>query len=176
MEQLNVITKRVDVLRMVKYYIDQLGIYGLFSKYVKKPVRSPVDPAKILSVVVASIVCASQPLYKVEQWAADYMDGLSEYGLNASMYNDDQIAKKLDCLFKADRNSFMCELSANAIGVYLPETKQIHNDSTLVTERCVQFHLYRYGRKSAFFIVLIYRDAGNSSNPNIRENNWLGFH
>ena len=30
MEQLNVITKRVDVLPMVKYYMDQLGIYGLF--------------------------------------------------------------------------------------------------------------------------------------------------
>ncbi|EFK11323.1 conserved hypothetical protein, partial [delta proteobacterium NaphS2] len=133
MEQLNVITKRVDVLPMVKYYIDQLGIYGLFSKYVKKPEQSPVDPAQILSVVVANIICASQPLYKVEQWAADYMDGLSEYGLNASMYNDDQIAKKLDCLFKADRNSFMCELSANAIGVYLLETRQIHNDSTSVT-------------------------------------------
>jgi len=133
MEQLNVITKRVDVLPMVKYYIDQLGIYGLFSKYVKKPERSPVDPAQILSVMVANIVCASQPLYKVEQWAADYMDGLSEYGLNASVYNDDQIAKNLDRLFEADRNSLMSELTANAIGVYLLETKQIHNDSTSVT-------------------------------------------
>ena len=133
MEQLNVITKRVDVLPMVKHYIDQLGIYGLFSKYVKKPERSPVDPAQILSVLVANIVCASQPLYKVEQWAADYMDGLSEYGLNASIYNDDQIAKSLDLLFKADRNSFMSELTANAIWVYLLETKQIHNDSTSVT-------------------------------------------
>jgi len=105
MEQLNVITKRVDVLPMVKYYIDRLGIYGLFSKYVKKPARSPADPAQILSVMVANIVCASQPLYKVEQWAADYMDGLSEYGLNASVYNDDQIAKNLDWFFEADRNS-----------------------------------------------------------------------
>ena len=43
MEQLNVITKRVDVLPMVKYYIDQLGIYGLFSKYVKKPSYSAVS-------------------------------------------------------------------------------------------------------------------------------------
>jgi hypothetical protein len=52
MEQLNVITKRVDVLPMVKYYMDQLGIYGLFSKYVKKPERCTVDPAQILSVMV----------------------------------------------------------------------------------------------------------------------------
>ena len=133
MEQLDVITKRVDVLPMVKYYMDQLGIYGLFSKYVKKPERCPVDPAQILSVMVANIVCASQPLYKVEQWAADYMDGLSETGLNASVYNDDQLAKNLDRLFKADRNSFISELTANAIDVYRLETNQIHNDSTSVT-------------------------------------------
>jgi len=78
-------------------------------------------------------VCASRPLYKVEQWAADYMDGLSEYAFNASIYNDDQLAKKLSLLFKADRNSFMAELSANAIAVYLLENKQMHNDSTSIT-------------------------------------------
>jgi len=133
MEKLDVITKRVDVLPMVKYYMDQLGIYDLFSKYVQNPTRSPVDSAQILSIMVANIVCASQPLYKVEQWAADYMDGLSEYTFNASIYNDDQLAKKLDLLFKADRNSLMAELSANAIAVYLLEKKQMHNDSTSIT-------------------------------------------
>jgi len=133
MEKLDVITKRVDVLPMVKYYMDQLGIYDLFAKYVQNPTRSPVDSAQILSIMVANIVCASRPLYKVEQWAADYMDGLSEYAFNASIYNDDQLAKKLSLLFKADRNSLMAELSANAIAVYLLEKKQMHNDSTSIT-------------------------------------------
>ena len=133
MEKLDVITKKVDVLPMVKYYMDQLGIYDLFAKYVRNPMRSPVDSAQILSIMVANIVCASRPLYKIEQWASDYMDGLSEYNFNASIYNDDQLARKLDLLFKADRNSFMAELSANAIAVYLLEIMQIHNDSTSIT-------------------------------------------
>ena len=133
MDEMNVITKKVDVLPMVKYYMDQLGIYDLFAKYVQNPKRSPVDSAQILSVMVANIVCASRPLYRVEQWAADYMDGLTEYGFNASIYNDDQLAKKLDLLFKADRNSFMAELAANAIFVHMLETNQIHNDSTSIT-------------------------------------------
>ena len=133
MDKMDVVTKKVDVLPMVKYYMDQLDIYGLFSKYVETPKRSPVDSAQILSIMVANIVCASQPLYRVEKWAADYMDGLSEYDFNASIYNDDQLAKKLDLLFKADRDSFMAELSSNAIEVYLLENKQIHNDSTSVT-------------------------------------------
>ena len=133
MDEMNVITKKVDVLPMVKYYMDQLGIYDLFAKYVQNPKRSPVDSAQILSVMVANIVCASRPLYRVEQWAADYMDGLTEYGFNASIYNDDQLAKKLDLLFKADRNSFMAELAANAIFVHMLETYQMHNDSTSIT-------------------------------------------
>ena len=133
MDEMNVITKKVDVLPMVKYYMDQLGVYGLFAKYVQKPKQCPVDPAQILSIMVANIVCASHPLYKVQQWAADYMDGLSENSLNASDYNDDQLAKNLDRLFKADRNSFMAELAANAIFVYMLETNQIHNDSTSIT-------------------------------------------
>ena len=133
MEKLDVITKKVDVLPMVKYYMDQLGIYDLFAKYVQNPMRSPVDSAQILSIMVANIVCASRPLYKIEQWAAGYMDGLSEYSFNASIYNDDQLAKKLDLLFKADRNSLMAELTANAIAVYHLEKKQMHNDSTSIT-------------------------------------------
>ena len=132
MDKMNVITKKVDVFPMVKYYMDQLGVYSLFAKYVQKPNCCPVDPAQILSIMVINIVCASQPLYKIQQWAEDYMDGLSEYGLNASIYNDDQLAKNLDRLFKADRNSLMAELSANAIDVYNLETKQIHNDSTSI--------------------------------------------
>ncbi len=59
MDEINVITKKVDVLPMVKYYMDQLGIYDLFAKYVQNPKRSPVDSAQILSVMVANIVCAS---------------------------------------------------------------------------------------------------------------------
>ena len=133
MDQIDVITKKVDVLPMVKYYMDQLGVYDLFAKYVQRPKSCPVDPAQILSVMVANIVCASHPLYKIQQWAADYTDGLSEYPLNASDYNDDQLAKNLDRLFDADRHSFMCELSSNAIDVYLLETSQIHNDSTSIT-------------------------------------------
>lgn len=133
MNQIDVIMKKVDVLPMVKYYMDQLGVYGLFAKYVQKPKSCPVDPAQILSIMVVNIVSASHPLYKIKQWIADYTDGLSEQPLKASDYNDDQLAKNLDRLFVADRHSFMSELSSNAIDAYLLETGQIHNDSTSVT-------------------------------------------
>jgi len=133
MDKIDVITKKVDVLPMVKHYMDQLRLYELFAKYVQKPRSCPADPAQILSIMVANIVCASHPLYKIEQWVADYTDGLSELPIKASEYNDDQLANNLDRLFNADRNSFMTELSSNAISVYLLETCRIHNDSTSIT-------------------------------------------
>lgn len=133
MEQIEVITKKVDVFPMAKYYIDQLGVYDLFAKYVLKPKCCPVELSQILSIMVSNIICASQPLYKIEHWVTNYMDGISESGRNASDYNDDQLAKNLDRLFDADRNSLMTELSANAIKVHQLETNQIHNDSTSIT-------------------------------------------
>ena len=96
MNQIDVITKKVDVLPMVKYYMDQLGVYGLFAKYVQKPKSCPVDPAQILSIMVVHIVSVSHPLYKIQQWVADYTDGPSEQPLNASDYNDVQLARNLD--------------------------------------------------------------------------------
>ena len=41
MDKIDVVTKKVDVLPMVKYHMDQLGIYGHFAKYVENPKRSP---------------------------------------------------------------------------------------------------------------------------------------
>jgi len=133
MKQIETRTKKLDVLPMVKHYMDELDLFKLLQKYVPNPQNSTMEPAQILSMMVVNIICASKPLYKVEEWLTDYMDGLSEVPLNAGSYNDDQLARKLDLLFHADRNSLMTELSSNAIRVHELETKQIHNDSTSIT-------------------------------------------
>ena len=71
--------------------MDQLRLYELFAKYVQKPGSCPADPAQILSIMAANIVCTSHPLYKIEQWVADYTDSLNELPIKASEYNDDQL-------------------------------------------------------------------------------------
>ncbi len=133
MDQIQATVKKIDVLPMVKYYIDQLNLYDLFAKYVPKPERSPIEPAQILSIIVMNIICCSHPLYKIEEWIADYTDGLCELPQNASIYNDDQLGKNLDRLFFADRNSFMTELTTAAIKIHNLMTNRIHNDSTSIT-------------------------------------------
>jgi len=44
-----------------------------------------------------------------------------------------RLAKGISCLFDADQNSLMIELSSNAIRVHELLTDEIHNDSPTVT-------------------------------------------
>lgn len=133
MEQIEARAKTIGVFPMVKYYMDQLGLYGLFEKYVPMPLNGSVEPAQVLCMMVANIICASKPLYKVEEWLADYIDGLGEEPIQATLYNDDQLARSLDRLFRADRHSLLTELSGRAMRVHELETNRIHNDTTSIT-------------------------------------------
>lgn len=126
-------TKRVDVLPLVKHYITELNLYELFKKYIPKQSNATMEPAQALCMMILNIICASHPLYRVEEWLAEYTDGMAENVFNASQYNDDQLGRSLSKLFNADRNSLMAELSANAIRTHKLEHDDIHNDSTSVT-------------------------------------------
>ncbi|OAD19953.1 transposase (IS4 family protein) [Candidatus Thiomargarita nelsonii] len=84
--------------------------------------------------MVVNILDSNRPLYKVEEWLADYADGKGEVIQKASKYNDDRLGRCcIDGLYNADRNSLMTEISANAIMVHELETECIHNDTTTIT-------------------------------------------
>lgn len=133
MEQIETRAKTIGVFPMVKYYMEQLGLHGLFEKYVPMPLNGSVEPAQVLCVMVSNIICASKPLYKIEEWLTDYTDGLGEEPVHAALYNDDQLVRSLDRLFGADRHSLLTELSGNAIRVHELETNRIHNDTTSIS-------------------------------------------
>ena len=126
-------TKLVGALPLVKHYMSKLGIYEIFDKYIPQKSKELVPPARVLCAMVLNIVCAPRPLYKAEEWLADFADGLGGDGLLASVYNDDRLARKLEDLFAADRNSMMTEFAAGAVKIFTLETKDIHNDTTSVT-------------------------------------------
>jgi transposase len=85
--------------------------------------------------VFSAAIAASfnKPLYKVKEWLRQYSDGLVAESVEASLYNDDRLARALSALFRADRHAFMTEVSGNAILIHKLLTEQIHNDSTSVT-------------------------------------------
>ena len=133
MEQFETQFKQVDVLPMVKHFMDELDLYNLFTKYVPTATGSLADHAESLCILTANIICDNKPLYKVQQWLRRYSDGFDGEPLAASHFNDDRFARALSALFDSDRHSLMSEVSANAISVHKLLTDEIHNDSTTVT-------------------------------------------
>jgi len=125
--------KQLDVLPLVKHYITELGLHDLFDKHVPNNKGFEIKPAQVLCMMIMNVVVAAKPLYKVDEWLLEYLDGKAEHIDNAAKYNDDRLARCLDELFYADRHSLMTEASGSAIKVHELETKGIHNDSTTVS-------------------------------------------
>ncbi len=133
MEQFEVRFKQVDVLPLVKHYMDELDLFNLFTKYVPAAAGSLADHAESLCILAANIICNNKPLYKIQEWLGKYSDGLGGEPVDARLFNDDRLARGLSALFHADRHSLMTEVSSNAIRVHKLLTDEIHNDSTTVT-------------------------------------------
>lgn len=133
MERMDTKVKQLDMLPMVKHYIGELGLHELFDKYVPNTNGSEIRPAQVLCVMVMNIVAASKPLYHVDEWLTQYLDGKAEDMVQAGKYNDDRLARSLDKLFYADRHSLMTEASSSVIKVHELEVERIHNDSTTVS-------------------------------------------
>ena len=133
MDQFETRFKQIDVLPMVKYFMDKLDLFNLFKKYVPATDDCLAEHAESLCVLTANIICDNQPLYKIKEWLSKYSDGLVDYPVQASLFNDDRLARALCALFKADRHCLMTNISSNAIKVHQLLTDEIHNDSTTVT-------------------------------------------
>ncbi len=118
MEQFDTRFKQVDVLPMVKHFMDGLDLFNLFQKHVPAANGSLADYAESLCILTANIICENKPLYKVQDWLSQYSDGLVEEPVAASLFNDDRLAKALSALFRSDRHSLMTEVSCNAIAVH----------------------------------------------------------
>ncbi len=125
--------KQLDVLPLTKYYMDKLGLYGIFSKYVPNDNGAEIAPAQVLCIMVMNIINASRPLYLMENWLEDYLDGVTERRVEAGKYNDDRLARTLDRLFAADRGSMLADVSKTAMDVHALEVDRIHNDTTSIT-------------------------------------------
>ena len=124
--------KQVEILPLIKHYMDELGLARLFDKYMPNH-GMEIAPAQVLSMMIMNIMVSARPLYRMEDWLHDYLDGVTERRFEAAKYNDDRLGRNLDLVFDADRASLMAELSANAIRVHRLETREMHNDSTSVT-------------------------------------------
>ena len=65
--------KQVEILPLIKYYMDELGLARLFDKYVPNN-GMDIAPAQVLSMMVMNIMVSTTPLYRMEDWLHDYLD------------------------------------------------------------------------------------------------------
>lgn len=132
---MNIVCKELDVLPLIKYYIEELEVVKTFESHLEPVAAKNVDIpySEVLALLIANIVTATKPLYEVQEWLANYIDGRGEDINKASKLNDDRLGRALDTLYKADRNSLMFALSGKAIEVHKLETSRIHNDTTSIT-------------------------------------------
>ena len=72
MEQFEARFNQVDVLPMVKYFMDELDLFNLFKKYVPAAPDCLADHAESLCVLTANIICNNKPLYKVREWLSSF--------------------------------------------------------------------------------------------------------
>ena len=77
MEQYETRFEQVDVLPMVKHFMDDLDLLNLFTKYVPAAAGSLADHAESLCILTANIICGNKPLYKVQEWLNRYSDGIA---------------------------------------------------------------------------------------------------
>jgi transposase len=133
MDKIQVQVKKVDVMPLVKHYIDELNLYNIFQKHLPKSSTAVLEPAQVLCMLIMNIICAGKPLYQLEEWVAEYTDGLTEEKNIANKYNDDKLGRTLDELYEKDRATIMTEVSSNAIRVHELETNVVRNDSTSIT-------------------------------------------
>ncbi len=130
--QINAHTKNIDTLPLTKYYMEKLEIYELLKEFVPKG-NALVEPAEGLCLMINNIINSRKPLYKIENWIADYTDGKGEAHINASTFDNHRLSRNLDGLYASERHSLMTRVSANAIRVHRLETQMIHNDTTSLT-------------------------------------------
>ena len=55
-------SKSVGVFPLVKHYMDELGLFELFKKYVPKG-RADIEPAEGLCIQIVNILSGNRPLY-----------------------------------------------------------------------------------------------------------------
>ena len=133
-KDLSSVMKDVDVFPLVKYYIEQLKIDQVLDGAIPTHPENTVSNAQTLCVMIANIIIAKHPLYKIEQWVSKYIDGRTmDTSEESVQYNDDRCGRVLDKLFIADRNTLLTQISAKAIEVHQLELIQLNNDSTSVS-------------------------------------------
>lgn len=115
--------KMQGALPLVDHFLRALNLPALLSQQIRPP-----HYAQGLELLIKSVLCRPNALYRIEEWIEPYDPALRP----AQHLGDDALGRALDRLFHSDRASLMTALVVQAIKAFKIQSSQIHNDSTSV--------------------------------------------
>jgi len=128
-------TRRLGALPLIGHFAARIGLAALLDAWV--PADDPrlaLDPAVVLSAVVANLCTGHRPLYALGEWAQAYEPSLLHLAEGeAELLNDDRAGRMPDRLFRAGRGSLLTELMTGVISKFAIDCSRLHNDSTSVS-------------------------------------------
>ncbi len=127
-------TERLGPLPLIGYFTVHLGLEELLDRAV--PTTDPrcaLTYARRLCVLLRSIVCEREPIYRLGEVVSTYApEGFGLGPEEAARITDDMVGRALDRLFDADRGSLLTEMVIAAGERFSLSFSELHNDSTTV--------------------------------------------
>jgi transposase len=127
-------TERLGPLPLVNHYVERLGLFGLFDRFVPTPDRrTRLRYSTALGVLLRSVLTEREPLYRLGEVVHTFApEGFALSEAEAGRLGDDAVGRALDRLFDADRGSLLTEIVVAAVERFDLRLDELHNDSTTV--------------------------------------------
>jgi transposase len=128
-------SKFLGALPIVHHFLLRLQIEALLEKRLPPPdPRTKVPPARVLMVLLRSLILSKAPLYSVSEWAAAMLPAaLDLTPEQAAALNDDRFGRALDDLFASDRTALLTDFVLRMVREFEVRLDELHNDSTSLT-------------------------------------------
>ena len=127
-------TFRLGPLPLLNHFIDRLGLEDILERFVPTTdPRSRLSYAKRLGVLIRSVACEREPIYRLGEVAQVFdPEGFGLGRGDADKLTDDAVGRALDKLFDADRGTLMTEIVIRARERFDLALAELNNDSTTV--------------------------------------------
>src|SRR5215470_3712917 len=126
--------ERMGPLPVINHFIQRMGLEEMLDRYVPPDPRCTVSRARLLGVLLRSIIVEREPIYRQQELVQGSASGM--FGISADeMHNlsDDRIGRALDHLFDSDRGALLTNVVVAAGRNFGVRFDEFHNDSTSIT-------------------------------------------
>ena len=127
-------TERLGPLPLINHVLGRLGLETLLAEAVPTTDRGQhVQPAKVLGVLVRSVLVERKPVYRQQETVAMFApEAFGLGGDDVAHLGDDVIGRALDRLFDADRGTLLTRVVVAAVERFGLSLDELHDDSTSI--------------------------------------------